>query len=54
MNEFLEPLYDTFYESDSTIQLNCIVRYISMIVSVVQWTHNGRSLNDDITRGGIR
>lgn len=54
VNEFSEPLYDTFYEADSTIQLNCIVRYMTMLFSVVHWTHNGRLLNDDIVRGGIR
>lgn len=54
VNEFLEPLYDTFYEAASTIQLNCMVRFSSMLYSVVHWTHNGRLLNDDIVRGGIR
>lgn len=54
VNEFFEPLFDTFYEAASTIQLNCVVKYITMLYSVVQWTHNGRLLNDDIVRGGIR
>lgn len=54
VNEFFEPLFDTFYEAASTIQLNCVVKYITMSYSVVHWTHNGRLLNDDIIRGGIR
>lgn len=54
VNEFFEPLFDTFYEAASTIQLNCVVKYITMSYSVVHWTHNGRLLNDDIVRGGIR
>lgn len=54
VNEFFEPLFDTFYEAASTIQLNCVVKYITMLYSVVSWTHNGRLLNDDIIRGGIR
>ncbi|XP_063709038.1 uncharacterized protein LOC134837585 [Culicoides brevitarsis] len=53
VNEFFEPLFDTFYEAASTIQLNCVVKYITMLYSVVHWTHNGRLLNDDIVRGGI-
>uniref|UniRef100_A0A336LKU9 CSON010974 protein n=1 Tax=Culicoides sonorensis TaxID=179676 RepID=A0A336LKU9_CULSO len=53
VNEFFEPLFDTFYEAASTIQLNCVVKYITMLYSVVHWTHNGRLLNDDIIRGGI-
>lgn len=49
------PLLDKYYEVDSTIQLTCIVRHISMMSSVVYWIHNNNSiLNYDVTRGGIR
>lgn len=49
------PLLDKYYEVDSTIQLTCIVRHISMMSSVVFWIHNNFSvLNYDVTRGGIR
>lgn len=49
------PLLDKYYEVDSTIQLTCIVRHISMMSSVVFWIHNNNSiLNYDVTRGGIR
>lgn len=49
------PLLDKYYEVDSTIQLTCIVRHISMISSVVYWLHNNSTiLNQDVTRGGIR
>lgn len=48
-------LLDKYYEVDSTIQLTCIVRHISMMSSVVYWIHNNNSiLNYDVTRGGIR
>ncbi|XP_070499901.1 uncharacterized protein [Chironomus tepperi] len=48
------PLLDKYYEVDSTIQLTCIVRHISMMSSVVFWIHNNNSiLNYDVTRGGI-
>lgn len=47
-------LVDKFYEVDSTIQLVCIVRHIAMTNNVVFWLHNDRTLNFDMTRGGIR
>ncbi|CAO1404988.1 unnamed protein product [Diamesa serratosioi] len=47
------PLLDKYYEVDSTIQLTCIVRHISMMSSVVFWTHGEAILNYDVTRGGI-
>ncbi|CAL1685294.1 unnamed protein product [Lasius platythorax] len=50
-----EPLRDKYYEADSTIELQCVVRHIAMQVqySVVQWLHGNRILNYDTTRGGI-
>ena len=54
MDEFGSPLVDKYYQVDSTIQLVCIVRYISMTSSVVYWLHGSRMLNFDMTRGGIR
>lgn len=54
MDEFGSPLVDKYYQVDSTIQLVCIVRYISMTSSVVYWLHGNRMLNFDMTRGGIR
>ncbi|CAO1390954.1 unnamed protein product [Diamesa hyperborea] len=47
------PLLDKYYEVDSTIQLTCIVRHISMMSSVVFWIHGEAILNYDVTRGGI-
>lgn len=47
-------LMDKYYESDSTIQLSCIVRHVAMTSSVVLWLHGNKTLNYDITRGGIR
>lgn len=47
-------LLDKYYESDSTIQLSCIVRHVAMTSSVVLWMHGTRILNYDLTRGGIR
>ncbi|KAK6644084.1 hypothetical protein RUM43_000349 [Polyplax serrata] len=46
-------LLDKYYESDSTIQLSCIVRHVAMTSSVVLWMHGNRILNYDLTRGGI-
>ncbi|KAL0271552.1 UNVERIFIED_CONTAM: hypothetical protein PYX00_008610 [Menopon gallinae] len=46
-------LMDKYYESDSTIQLSCIVRHVAMTSSVVLWLHGNKTLNYDITRGGI-
>lgn len=47
------PLNDKYYEVDSTIQLSCKVRFTSMTSSVVFWLHGNRTLNYDVTRGGI-
>nr|CAD7259950.1 unnamed protein product [Timema shepardi] len=49
-----QPIYEKFYEEDSTIQLDCIVRHVSMTSSVVNWLHEYNQLNYDTTRGGIR
>lgn len=54
VDEHGSSLVDKYYEVDSTIQLVCIVRYISMTTSVVYWLHGNRMLNFDMTRGGIR
>ena len=48
------PLFEKYYEVDSTIELMCVVRYITMTQAVVYWTHNDHMLNYDATRGGIR
>lgn len=47
-------LSDKYYEAASTIQLSCIVRHVAMTSSVVHWLHGNRTLNYDVTRGGIR
>ncbi|XP_049836254.1 uncharacterized protein LOC126281380 isoform X1 [Schistocerca gregaria] len=46
-------VHDKFYEAESTIQLSCLVRHVSMTSSVVTWLHGDRVLNYDTTRGGI-
>jgi hypothetical protein len=48
------PLLDKYYEVDSTIRLMCIVRHVSMLSSVVYWSHGDTILNFDVSRGGIR
>ncbi|XP_063233581.1 zwei Ig domain protein zig-8-like [Bacillus rossius redtenbacheri] len=48
-----EALQEKYYEQDSTIQLDCIVRHAAMTASVVSWLHGDRPLNYDTTRGGI-
>nr|CAD7462617.1 unnamed protein product [Timema tahoe] len=48
-----QAVYEKFYEEDSTIQLDCIVRHVSMTSSVVNWLHEYKQLNYDTTRGGI-
>lgn len=48
------PLLDKYYEVESTIQLTCIVRHLSMVSSNVFWSHGDDILNYDVTRGGIR
>lgn len=54
VDEYENPLIDKYYEEDSTIQLVCIVRHISMVSSAVYWSHSSRMLNFDMIRGGIR
>lgn len=54
VDEFEQPIVDKYYEVDSTIELTCIVRHVSMLSSTVNWLHGKKLLNDDMTRGGIR
>lgn len=54
VDELEQPLADKHYQVDSTIELVCIVRHVSMISSAVYWLHGNRTLNFDMTRGGIR
>lgn len=54
VDEFEQPLADKYYEVDSTIELVCVVRHVSMLSSTVYWFHGNQLLNDDMTRGGIR
>lgn len=53
-DEFDQPLVDKYYEVNSTIELVCIVRHVSMLSSTVYWYHGNQTLNFDMTRGGIR
>lgn len=54
VDEFDQPLVDKYYEVDSTIELECMVRHASMLSSAVYWFHGNQLLNFDMTRGGIR
>lgn len=54
VDEFEQPIVDKYYEVDSTIELMCIVRHVSMLSSTVNWLHGNKLLNFDMTRGGIR
>ncbi|XP_055297900.1 uncharacterized protein LOC129566198 isoform X2 [Sitodiplosis mosellana] len=54
VDEFEQPLVDKYYEVDSTIELVCTVRHVSMLSSTVSWLHGNQMLNYDMTRGGIR
>lgn len=54
IDELAQPLVDKYYEVDSTIELTCIVRHVSMLSSTVYWLHGSQMLNFDMTRGGIR
>lgn len=54
VDEFEQPIVDKYYERDSTIELMCIVRHVSMLSSTVNWLHGNKLLNFDMTRGGIR
>lgn len=54
VDELAQPLVAKYYEVDSTIELTCIVRHVSMLSSTVYWLHGDQMLNFDMTRGGIR
>lgn len=45
---------DKFYKAGSTIELKCVVSNIPQPTGYVTWRHGSRTLNYDITRGGIR
>uniref|UniRef100_A0A1B0CDD2 Putative dual specificity protein kinase spla n=1 Tax=Lutzomyia longipalpis TaxID=7200 RepID=A0A1B0CDD2_LUTLO len=47
------PLYEKYYEVDSTLDLICIVRHVKMTTSMVHWVHGEALLNYDTNRGGI-
>ncbi|XP_055716820.1 uncharacterized protein LOC129810396 isoform X2 [Phlebotomus papatasi] len=47
------PLYEKYYEVDSTLDLICIVRHVKMTTSIVHWLHGDSLLNYDTNRGGI-
>ncbi|XP_055297878.1 uncharacterized protein LOC129566190 [Sitodiplosis mosellana] len=53
VDEFKQPIVDKYYQVDSTIELMCIVRHVSMLSSTVNWLHGNKLLNFDMTRGGI-
>ncbi|XP_031621554.1 uncharacterized protein LOC116339674 [Contarinia nasturtii] len=53
VDEFEQSIVDKYYEVDSTIELMCIVRHVSMLSSTVNWLHGNKLLNSDMTRGGI-
>ncbi|XP_071449925.1 zwei Ig domain protein zig-8-like [Hetaerina americana] len=53
IDEHGRPLFEKYYKADSTIQLTCIVRHVSMTSSYVTWIHGESVLNYDTTRGGI-
>ncbi|XP_046400785.1 uncharacterized protein LOC124167051 [Ischnura elegans] len=53
IDEHGRPLFEKYYKADSTIQLTCIVRHVSMTSSYVAWIHGETVLNYDTTRGGI-
>lgn len=56
VEEHGRPIFEKYYKAESTIQLTCFVRHVSMIAaqSVVLWSHGNNTLNYDVTRGGIR
>lgn len=54
VDEHGDPLQEKYYETDSTLQLACIVRNVLMTSSVVYWKHGEQILNYDTTRGGVR
>lgn len=47
------PLLEKFYEAESTLALVCRARHVET-PAVLTWLHEGRALNADTTRGGIR
>ncbi|KAJ9596090.1 hypothetical protein L9F63_012719, partial [Diploptera punctata] len=47
------PVQYKYYKAESTLQLSCIVRHITMTSSIVSWLHGNQMLNYDTTRGGI-
>lgn len=53
MDEAGAPLSEKFYEAESTLALVCRARHVDTPV-VLTWLHEGRALNADTTRGGIR
>ncbi|XP_059610823.1 uncharacterized protein LOC132257795 isoform X2 [Phlebotomus argentipes] len=53
VDEQSSPLYEKYYEVDSTLELICIVRHVRMTTSMVHWLHGESLLNYDTNRGGI-
>ncbi|XP_065350932.1 uncharacterized protein LOC135946578 [Cloeon dipterum] len=53
VDEHGRPIFEKYYKADSTIQLACFVRHVSMVSSVVLWSHGNNTLNYDVSRGGI-
>lgn len=63
VDENQNPLYERHYETNSTLELYCIIQNIELkredSASVVLWIHsdvyhNDHVLNYDAIRGGIR
>ncbi|CAL7944238.1 unnamed protein product [Xylocopa violacea] len=44
---------EKFYKAGSTIELKCVVSNIPQLTGYITWRHGSRTLNYDITRGGI-
>ncbi|XP_076767196.1 zwei Ig domain protein zig-8 [Xylocopa sonorina] len=44
---------EKFYKAGSTIELKCVVSNIPHLTGYITWRHGSRTLNYDITRGGI-
>lgn len=47
------PLLEKYYEAESTLALVCRARHVET-PTMLTWLHEGRALNADVTRGGIR
>lgn len=47
------PLLEKYYEAESTLALVCRARYVDT-PAVLTWLHEGKALNSDTSRGGIR